>query len=61
MANYVNGPDMPIGLGMALAQNLSAMERFAALPREEQRRIIAGTRGIGSREEMQAYVGSLFQ
>lgn len=61
MQNFANGPDMPIGLGMALAQNISAMERFAALPREEQRRIIAGTHSIGSREEMQAYVGSLFE
>jgi len=52
---------MPIGLGMALAQNMPAMERFALLPKEEQQRIIAATHGIGSREEMQAYVGSLFQ
>ena len=61
MPNYANGPDMPIGLGMALAQNMPAMERFALLPKEEQQRIIAATHGIGSREEMQAYVGSLFQ
>ncbi|MCL2812901.1 MAG: hypothetical protein FWD25_13565 [Clostridia bacterium] len=59
--NFANGPDMPIGLGMALAQNLGAMERFAKLPKEEQQRVIAGTHGIGSREEMQAYIGSLFQ
>ena len=61
MQNFANGPDMPMGLGMALAQNMLAMERFASLPKDEQQRIITGTHGIGSREEMEAYVGSLLQ
>lgn len=59
MENYVNGPEMPLGLGMALAQNLNAMERFASLPKDEQRRIIAHTHSIGSKEEMQSFVQSL--
>ncbi len=33
-------PDMPLGLGMALAQNTSAMSRFGALSTEEKKRMI---------------------
>lgn len=61
MQNFANGPEIPIGFGMALAQNATAMERFASLPKEAQQRVITGTHGIGSREEMQAYVQSLIQ
>ncbi len=59
MENYVDGPEMPMGLGMALAQNLEAMNRFASLPRERQQAIIAHTHSIRSKEEMRAYVQSL--
>lgn len=61
MTNYVNGSDMPMGLGMALAQNLNAMNRFATMSTVEQQAIIAHTHSIGSKEEMQAYVESLLQ
>ena len=59
MQNLANGPEIPIGLGMALAQNVHAMEAFSALPHEAQQRVIAGVHGIRSKEEMQAYVQSL--
>lgn len=59
MDNYTNGTGMPMGLGMALAQNVNAMQRFASLPREAQQRIIDHTHSIQSKEEMQAYVQSL--
>ena len=61
MNNLVDGPDMPLGLGMALAQNLNAMNRFATLPAAQQQAIIAHTHSISSKEEMQAYVQSLLQ
>ena len=61
MNNYVNGSEMPMGLGMALAQDLNAMNRFASLSGAEQQAIIAHTHSIDSKEEMQAYVQSLFQ
>lgn len=61
MNNYVDGPEMPLGLGMALAQNLNAMNRFATLSPAEQKAIIAHTQSIGSKEEMAAYVQSLLQ
>jgi len=61
VSNFVDGPEMPLGLGMALAQNLAAMNRFATLSPAEQKAVIARTHSIGSKEEMQAYVQSLLQ
>lgn len=51
--------DLPMGFGMALAQNIRAMEVFSALPPEEQRRVVNGTHAIRSKQEMAAYVESL--
>ena len=39
MDHYLSNPEIPMGLGMALAQNVSAMERFAAMSEQEQQQI----------------------
>ncbi|MGN0179220.1 MAG: YdeI/OmpD-associated family protein [Monoglobaceae bacterium] len=57
MTNY----EMPIGLGMALAQNPGAMEKFAALSDEAKREIIDGTHHVSSKEEMQMYVDKIMK
>ena len=59
MENLVNGPEIPMGLGMALAQNRAAMEVFAAMPPASQQSVIEHTHQISSKREMQAYVASL--
>ena len=59
MSNYTNNPEIPMGLGMALAQNLDAMNRFAALPAEAKLRVIEGAHSIRSKEEMQAFMQSM--
>lgn len=59
MTNYVNGPEIPMGLGMALAENLNAMEYFASLSPAQQRAIIEHTHQIRSKQEMRAFVQSL--
>lgn len=59
MENYVDGPEMPLGLGMALAQNMDAMNRFASMSKERQKAVIAHTHSIRSKEEMQSFVQSL--
>jgi uncharacterized protein YdeI (YjbR/CyaY-like superfamily) len=51
--------ELPLGFGMALAQNPKAMSYFASLSTEQKRKIIAGTHSIKSKQEMQAYVDSL--
>lgn len=51
--------DLPMGLGMALAQDVDAMSRFASLSPDEQRAIIDQTHAITSKSEMQSFVQSL--
>ncbi len=51
--------EMPVGFAMALAMNPEAMQKFATLGEEEQRKIIDGTHAIGSRDEMHRYVSKL--
>lgn len=61
MPNYANGPEIPMGFGMALAENSSAMQYFASLSDEQQQAVIAHTHQIRSKKEMQAYVRSLVE
>ncbi len=56
--NLVNGNDIPMGLGMALAQNVEAMNYFSSLSQDEKNRIIEHTHQIGSKEEMQSFVNT---
>lgn len=51
--------DLPLGLGMALAQNTRAMEYFSALPDQKKQEIINDTQKIRSRNEMRSYVKNL--
>ena len=53
--------DLPMGFGMALAQNVRAMEVFSSLSPDAQRRVVDGTHAIRSKQEMAAYVENLTQ
>ncbi|MDD3692803.1 MAG: hypothetical protein PHX02_02730 [Oscillospiraceae bacterium] len=59
--NLVNGPGIPMGLGMALAQNTKAMQYFASLSAQEQQAIIENTHNIRSKQEMQSFVNGLIR
>ncbi|MGL5512888.1 MAG: hypothetical protein ACRDBM_06570 [Sporomusa sp.] len=59
MENMVNGPEMPMGLGMALAKNQSAMNYFSSLLPEKQQSIIDQTHSIQSKAEMSSFVDTL--
>lgn len=50
---------MPLGLGMALAKNLPAMEKFSLMPPNEKENFIKGCKSVNSKDEMQSYVNSL--
>lgn len=58
MKNLANGDDIPLGLGMALAKDVNAMNYFASLSEEKKNEIISHTHMIKSKSEMQAYVDS---
>lgn len=50
---------IPIGLGMGLAMNTAAMERFAAMSEAQQQAFVSRTRQVRSKEEMQRLIDSL--
>lgn len=51
--------DMPVGLGMALAMNPEAMQKFALLPETKKWEIVSGTHAVESREQMNKYVENI--
>lgn len=51
--------ELPLGFGMALAQNSAAMERFAMMSEDEKRSVISGTHQVKSKAEMHRYVEQL--
>lgn len=59
MCNYANGEDIPLGFGMALAQNAAALEAFAAMTDEGRRQVLAQLPDLRSKQEMRAYVARL--
>lgn len=51
--------EMPIGLGMALAQRPEAMEKFASLSEVKKQEIIDGAHSVSSKKEMRQYVDKI--
>ena len=52
-------PQIPLGLGYALAENTSALKYFSELSSEKQRQIIDRTRDINSRAELRSFVRNM--
>lgn len=61
MESLLSSNEIPIGLGMALAENVEAMEYFSSLTKEEKQRIVDYTHKIRSKREMQEFVNSMFK
>lgn len=57
--NLLSNDEIPEGLGMALAENLHAMERFGKMSESERQAFISRSRNVGSKQEMQSLVSSL--
>lgn len=51
--------ELPLGFGMALAQNSQAMKIFADMSEGEQREVLEKAHHVNSKQEMQALVQSL--
>lgn len=58
MPNTIHFTELPLGLGMALAQNTEAMYHFCSMDADKQREIISYTKQIRSKEEMREFVKS---
>ena len=50
---------LPLGLGMALAQNEAAMKRFESMTKPEKQALIQRTHQVKSKREMQQLVNQL--
>lgn len=57
--SVVDGNDIPLGMGVAFAQDLSALGVFAELPQEKKLALIERAREIKKPEEMSALVSSI--
>lgn len=53
--------ELPLGLGLAMAQRPEAMERFAALPEAERQAVVDQARGARTKQEMRACVDRLMR
>ena len=59
MSLFTDPPEIPMGLGMALASNPYSMANFATMTDEQKRAVINRTQSIKSKEEMEAFVSTL--
>lgn len=55
MSNF----DLPLGLGMAFAQNERAMAKFESMSDSDKRAFVERSHSISSKSEMNALVNSL--
>ncbi len=53
--------ELPLGLGLAMAQKPEAMERFAALPEAERQALVDQARGARTKQEMRSCVDQLLK
>ena len=51
--------ELPLGFGMALAQNEAAMQRFEALPEAEKQAVLQQAHAVDSKREMQQLVARI--
>lgn len=56
MDNYLNNSKIPMGLGMALAQNVNAMKAFTNMSEAQQQAVLEHTHQIASKSEMRSFV-----
>lgn len=55
----MNKNDLPLGFGMALAQNESAMKQFESLSEAQKADIVNRSHNVNSKQEMHSLVNSL--
>lgn len=57
----MNKNELPLGFGMALAENENAMKQFESLNEAQKQAVLNKTRKINSKQEMQSFVSYLSQ
>lgn len=51
--------DMPVGFGMALAQNMAAMERYSGLTEAKKEELLNRARDAKSKSDMDSIIAKL--
>lgn len=57
--SLLNNDEIPLGLGMALAQNMDAMRVFSSLSDSSRQNVIDRSRQVNSKQEMEHLVSGL--
>ena len=57
--SLLNNDEIPLGLGMALAQNMDAMRVFSSLSESSRQNVIDRSRQVNSKQEMEHLVAGL--
>lgn len=57
--SILNDQEIPVGLGMALAQNLDAMEVFNSMDEASRQEVIERARHVQSKQEVESMVYEL--
>jgi len=60
MSIFSKPPEIPLGLGIALASNPYAMNNFSAMTNEQKQSVIERTKSIDSKLDMEIFVQSFF-
>ena len=55
----MKGKELPLGFGMALAQNEAAMQQFESMTDSEKQAVLQQARGVNSKREMQRLVAGI--
>lgn len=55
----MKGKELPLGFGMALAQNEAAMQQFESMTDSEKQALLQQARGVNSKREMQQLVAGI--
>lgn len=61
MQTFDSGLEMPIGMAMLVAQDVAFQDLFGGMSLDQRRGAIAGSRGLGSQDEMRTYLQSLLR
>ncbi|MDD3394891.1 MAG: hypothetical protein PHG19_09665 [Anaerotignum sp.] len=59
--SILNDKEIPIGLGMALAQNMDAMQAFASMDERTRSHVIERSHHAQSKNDMQSIVNDLLR
>ena len=57
--SLLNNDEIPLGVGMALAQNMDAMRVFSSLSESSRQNVIDRSRQVNSKQEMEHLVAGL--